>query len=147
VRRRRGIGGFLLSWALLILVGVGLAGTLYSIHLDRVVRGKFEGQRWALPARVYARPLELYADRPLLGEQLQAELDRLNYRRTASPEAPGSYSRDGDRFPGPDTRPFRFWDGEEPARALEIRLEEGRVAELGDAPAVRPRHLRGSIRC
>jgi penicillin-binding protein 1B len=131
VRRRRGIGRFLLSWALLILVGVGLAGTLYSIHLDRVVRGKFEGQRWALPARVYARPLELYAERPLAGEQLQAELDRLNYRQTPSPQAPGGYSRDGDRFLV-YTRPFRFWDGQEPARALEIRLEDGRVAELGD---------------
>jgi penicillin-binding protein 1B len=115
----------------LILVGVGLAGTLYSIHLDRVVRGKFEGQRWALPARVYARPLELYAERPLAGEQLQAELDRLNYRQTPSPKTPGSYSRDADRFLV-YTRPFRFWDGQEPARALEIRLDEGRVAELGD---------------
>ena len=90
MRRRRGIGGFLFRWVLLILVGVGLAGTLYSIHLDRVVRGKFEGQRWALPARVFARPLELYADRPLLGDQLQAELDRLNYRRTAAPDAPAA---------------------------------------------------------
>lgn len=132
MRRRRGIGGFLFRWVLLILVGVGLAGTLYSIHLDRVVRGKFEGQRWALPARVFARPLELYADRPLLGDQLQAELDRLNYRRTAAPDAPGSYSRDGERFLI-RTRSFRFWDGEEPAYALKVDLVEGRVAELEDA--------------
>ncbi len=132
VRRRRGIGGFLLRWVLLILIGLGLAGTLYSVHLDRIVRGKFEGQRWALPARVYARPLELYADRPLLGEQLQAELDRLNYRRTSEPSAPGSYSRDGERFLV-QTRPFRFWDGQELGRFLEIRLSDGRVADLADA--------------
>ena len=140
VRRRRGVAGFLLRWVLLILVGVGLAGTLYSIHLDRVVRGKFEGQRWALPARVYARPLEIYAERPLQAEQLQAELDRLNYRRASDPATPGSYSRDGDSF-RVLTRPFRFWDGQEPARALQIRLAGGRVAELGDpaggpAPAI-----------
>ncbi|QVL49271.1 MAG: penicillin-binding protein 1B [Thiocapsa sp.] len=132
VRRRLGIGGFLFRWVLLILVGIGLAGTLYGIHLDRVVRGKFEGQRWALPARVFARPLELYADRPLLGDQLQAELDRLNYRRIAAPDVPGSYSRDGERFLI-RTRSFRFWDGEEPAYALKVGLAEGRVAEMDDA--------------
>lgn len=132
VRKRRGIGGFLLRWILLIVIGVGLAGTLYGIHLDRVVRGKFEGQRWALPARVYARSLELYAERPLQGDQLQAELDRLNYRQAPEPTAPGSYSRDGERFVV-YTRPFRFWDGQEPGRALVIRLENGRVVELADA--------------
>ncbi len=132
MRRRLGIGGFLFRWVLLILVGIGLAGTLYGIHLDRVVRGKFEGQRWALPARVFARPLELYADRPLLGDQLQAELDRLNYRRIAAPDVPGSYSRDGERFLI-RTRSFRFWDGEEPAYALKVGLAEGRVAEMDDA--------------
>ncbi|UHD19025.1 penicillin-binding protein 1B [Thiocapsa bogorovii] len=119
-------------WALLVVVGVGLAGTLYSVHLDRIVRGKFEGQRWALPARVYARPLEIYADRPLLGDQLQAELDRLNYRRVETPAAPGSYSRDGERFLI-RTRSFRFWDGEEPGRTLQVNLADGRVAELADA--------------
>lgn len=131
-RRHRGFGRFVLRWILLVLVGVGLAGTLYAIHLDRVVRGKFEGQRWALPARVYARPLELYVERPLIAEQLQAELDRLSYRQIASPEAPGSYHRDGDRFLI-QTRPFRFWDGQEPASFIEVGLKEGRVSALANA--------------
>lgn len=131
-RKRRGVGGFLTRWALLLALGVGLAATLYGIHLDRVIRGKFEGQRWALPARVFARPLELYAERPLLPEQLQAELDRLGYQPSATLAAPGSYGRDGERF-RIRTRPFRFWDGQEPARFLDLRLSEGRVAELTDA--------------
>ncbi|MBA3002998.1 MAG: penicillin-binding protein 1B, partial [Desulfurivibrio sp.] len=33
---------------------------LYVIYLDKVIRQKFDGKRWALPAVVYARPLELY---------------------------------------------------------------------------------------
>ena len=132
VRKRRGIGGFVFRWALLVALGVGFAATLYGIHLDRVVRGKFEGQRWALPARVFARPLELYAERPLLPEQLEAELDRLSYQRSAVPDVPGSYSREGERFLV-RTRPFRFWDGQEPGRFLDIRLSEGRLAELADA--------------
>lgn len=117
--------------ALLIALAVGLAGILYGVHLDRVVRGKFEGQRWALPARVYARPLELYASRPLTPDQVQGELDRLQYRPLADPKTPGSYHRDGDRFLV-HTRVFRFWDGEEPERLLDLEITEGQVAALRD---------------
>lgn len=131
-RRRFRVGAFLLRWAFLIGLGVALAGALYGIHLDRVVRGKFEGKRWALPARVYARPLELYVGRPLTADQLVGELHRLNYRQASAADAEGTYSRSGDRFVL-DTRPFRFWDGEEPARVLELELANGRVAALHDA--------------
>jgi len=32
----------------------------YVLQQDDLVRSQFEGKRWALPARVFARPLELY---------------------------------------------------------------------------------------
>ncbi len=131
-RRRGRLAAFLVRWLLLIGLGVGLAGILYGVHLDRVVRGKFEGKRWALPARVYARPLELYLGRPLTADQLAGELVRLNYRSVESPEVPGTYSRSGDRFLV-HTRPFRFWDGEEPARRLDMDLTEGQVTAMHDA--------------
>ncbi len=139
-RPRRGMMGFLLRWALLVGVGVGLAGALYGVHLDRVVRAKFEGKRWALPARVFARPLEIYVERPLTPEQLDAELARLNYRQVADPAADGTYNRVGGRFLV-YTRSFRFWDGEEPGRLLELDLKDGRVTALrdlsdGSAPAL-----------
>ncbi len=131
-RRRGRLGAFLVRWLFLIGLAVGLAGILYGVHLDRVVRGKFEGKRWALPARVYARPLELYLGRPLTSDQLVGELIRLNYRQVDAPQSPGSYSRSGDRFLL-QTRPFRFWDGEEPARRLDLDLIEGKVAAMHDA--------------
>jgi penicillin-binding protein 1B len=111
---------------------VGLAGVLYGIHLDRVVRGKFEGKRWALPARVYARPLELYQGRPLTAEQLQAELTRLGYRAVKSPAEPGSFAQGDGRFLIRN-RAFRFWDGEEPARFLDVSLADGQVSAIKDA--------------
>ncbi len=116
---------------LVLGMGLGLAVLLYGAHLDRVVRDKFEGQRWALPARVFARPLELYVNRPLDPEQFQAELDRLNYHRVADPASPGTYHREGERFLV-KTRPFRFWDGQEPARHLDIQITDQRVAALKD---------------
>ncbi len=119
-------------WALLVLIAAGLAGVLYAFHLDGAVRTKFEGKRWALPARVFARPLELYVGRPLSVEALTGELERLRYRRVRSPDYVGSYSRQGGRFLV-HTRPFRFWDGPEPERRLDIRIEDSRVAGLEDA--------------
>ena len=43
----------------LLVLGAMLAGG-YTLYLAKTVRVKFEGKRWALPAQVYARPLELY---------------------------------------------------------------------------------------
>ncbi len=119
-------------WALLLILAGGLAGVLYAVYLDGTVREKFEGKRWALPARVFARPLELYAGRPLSAEALQGELERLKYRPVKNPSSAGTYARSGGRFVV-HTRPFRFWDGPEPERVLDIRIENGQVSQLKDA--------------
>ena len=66
-RSRRGFRG-LRRWLLLSLVAALLGGALYVVYLDQVVRMRFEGRRWSLPARVYARPLELYAGRAMRPE-------------------------------------------------------------------------------
>ncbi len=109
-----------------------MAAAFYGAHLDRVVRDKFEGQRWALPARVYARPLELYVGRRLSADQLEAELKRLNYHETAEPTSSGYYHREADHFQV-STRAFRFWDGQEPARHLDVQFADGAVSGLKDA--------------
>src|SRR3569623_254302 len=53
----------ILWFALLGLITVAVIGAgVYVAYLDHTVRGQFEGKRWALPAYVYARPLELQFD-------------------------------------------------------------------------------------
>jgi penicillin-binding protein 1B len=111
------------------VLAVGLIGVLYAIRMDGVVRAKFEGKRWALPARVYARPLELYAGRPLTAASLEGELDRLKFRDVDQPVRPGTYARKGNRFLV-RTRAFRFWDGAEPEQYLEIGIRDGVVQRL-----------------
>ena len=120
-----------MSWVLLLALAAGCGAVLYGVHLDRIVRVKFEGKRWALPARVYARPLELYVGRTLSAEVLQGELDRLGYRPVGEPSKAGTYALDGGRFLI-HTRPFRFWDGEELERTLDLTIAEGRIASLKD---------------
>jgi len=119
-------------WVLLLLVAAGLTGVVYGVYLDGAVRTKFEGKRWALPARVFARPLELYVGRPLSVKALVGELGRLGYRRVRSPDHAGTYAR-RDGYFLIHTRPFRFWDGPEPERVLELWLRGGQVARLVDA--------------
>ncbi len=122
----------LFRWSLVALVGLGLAGSLYLVHLQDVVRDKFEGKRWALPARVYARPLELWVGRPLTADELERELQRLAYAKVYPPSRAGSYSRNQGGF-RVRTRSFQFWDGEEPERTLEIEIEGDAITQLRDA--------------
>ena len=128
-----------LGW-LLPLVLAGLAGlALYAVHLDRVIREKFEGQRWALPARVFARPLELYAGVPLDPPRVIEALDRLGYQR-GEPTGVGSYAVRGNQLIV-YTRGFQFWDGPEPPRKVEIRFDGRQIAGLygdeGELPLLR----------
>lgn len=64
----------------------------WLIYLDAQVRYKFEGKRWALPAQVYARALEVYDGRALNMDNLENELALLNYQRVDQPSRPGDYS-------------------------------------------------------
>ena len=115
-----------------------LAG--YSVWLDIRVRAQFEGKRWALPARVYARPVELWPGVRLEPAALEAELRRSGYHHEDRPRRPGSYQRSGGRFVI-QTREFRFWDSVEPARRVEIGFDAGAVhsidADRGAAALVR----------
>lgn len=114
---------------LLIVLFVVLTG--YVIYLDIIVRDQFEGKRWALPARVYARPMELYAGRPLTPDQLARELDRLGYRAVREPTRSGEYTRNREIF-HIQTRGFTFWDGAESPQRLRVEFAGGWVDGLID---------------
>ncbi|WJW76536.1 penicillin-binding protein 1B [Thiohalobacter sp. IOR34] len=131
--RRGGRSGF--PWLrLLLTLLVALAA--YGVYLDARVRSQFEGKRWALPAKVYARPLELYAGLELSARDFAAELEQLGYRPVRSPRRPGEVARDGGRF-DLYTRAFAFPDGAEPGRRIRLRFEAGRLAELRAADTSR----------
>jgi penicillin-binding protein 1B len=113
-----------------------LAGAAYTLYLDFRVRDEFEGRRFALPARIYARPLELHAGLRMPQAALEKELRDLAYRDNARDAAregeSGWYSRTGDGFEIA-MRPFVFWDGPQPAKRVRVAFESGRLASLRDA--------------
>ncbi|MGD8498690.1 MAG: transglycosylase domain-containing protein, partial [Chromatiales bacterium] len=132
-RSKRRTTGPRRAWRWLAL---GLAALLlgYAVYLDFRVRHEFEGKRWSLPARVFARPLELYAGRVLSPGDLQRELQLLHYRRVADPREPGTYRLDGDVM-RVQTRGFRFAEDGEPERRLELRFRDGTIESLRDLGA------------
>lgn len=109
------------------LVGL-VALTFAMIYLDARVKTAFSGRKWALPATVYARPLELFAGQRITGEGLEQELQALGYRTQHWP-GPGSYRRSGGNWQI-HTRGFRFADGAEPARAVKLGTHQGSVTDL-----------------
>jgi penicillin-binding protein 1B len=121
----------LLRWGGGALAALCLALVAYAGYLDREVRQRFEGKRWALPARVYARPLELYAGAAVDRYSLIRELELLRYRSTTSPGVPGTFQAGRDAV-SVETRAFSFWDGTEPARSLTVSFSGGQVAEIRD---------------
>lgn len=108
---------FRLRWLLILLLFIPAIS--YTVSLDNQVRGQFEGKRWALPARVYARPLELYPGMSLNPKDLAAELRELGYVETARLGQPGEYRLRGNEILV-HARRFKFWDGVEPARQLKL---------------------------
>jgi len=131
-----------LTWKrvrLAVLVGLLLTAG-FALHLDFQVRHAFEGKRFALPARLYARPLELFAGRKLNPEALLGELRRLEYSEVSSPVEPGQYRRRRDTVEFV-TRPFRFWDSEQPAHAVQVRFRDHQVQEIRETGSERPVEL------
>ena len=66
------------------LVLLTLAATGYVAWLDLHVRAQFEGRRWSVPARIYARPMELYPGMRLSGDDLEQELRAAGYQPSAA---------------------------------------------------------------
>ncbi len=114
------------------VIGLAVLFLAYVVFLDVVIRVSFEGKRWALPAHVYARPLELYPGVRLSPSQFNQELERLGYRYAYRPTEPGTFARQDDRF-YLITRSFQFWDSKEPSRQLDIHFADGRLESLRDA--------------
>lgn len=122
--RRRWIWS--LFWRLALVALVILAG--WTVYLDAKVTSRFEGRRFEVPSRVYARPLELYEGAGVSADALQRELQMANYSRAAG-NRPGTFSRNGSRFVI-HTRGFRFADGSEPARQIRLSISGDQVQQF-----------------
>lgn len=121
-----------LGWAIkLSLVGLVVLA-VFAVYLDAVVQEKFSGKRWTVPAKVYARPLELFVGQKLAKDDFLKELDALGYRRENAVAGPGGVSVAGNNIEL-HSRGFQFYESTEPAQRVRVRFSGDYVAGLTQA--------------
>jgi penicillin-binding protein 1B len=113
-------------------LALALLAAGFTLYLDIRVRSEFEGRRFALPARIYARPLELHAGLRITQADVVDELRQLGYREAPPEGESGWFAKTGDSLEVA-LRPFVFWDSRQPAKRVNVIFDGGKVAALRDA--------------
>ncbi len=128
MKSERGIGTIAFIFCVLV-IGAFVAFSVYLIKIDNVVRAKFEGQRWDIPAKVFARPLEIYTNAPVSQDDVRDELKMLGYKNADSYAQTGSYVISGNEF-YVHTRGFDFGDRVEPEQVLKISFGKDTITDV-----------------
>jgi len=113
------------------LLAMALAAAGFTLYLDFRVRSEFEGRRFALPARIFARPMELHAGLRIAPGDVADELREAGYREGAREAESGWFARSGSELEVA-LRPFVFWDGPQPARRIRVSFDGGAVSGVRD---------------
>lgn len=128
MKYERGIGFIALIFSLLIIAAF-IVFSIYLIRLDNIIRDKFEGNRWDIPAKVYARPLEIYANAPVEQADFQKELGLLGYKNSDNYTKSGQYLVQNNTV-YVHTRGFDYGDSVDPEQILQVSFTENQVAEI-----------------
>ncbi len=134
-KARSRIASFIHSYAYLFLqisAIVLLCSIAYIFWLDHRVTSEFEGKRWSLPARVYARPLELYAGAEINSEQLLDVLNTLGYQNVGTLYGPGQYQKSDNTIQF-ISRVFEFWDNQEQSKKIRLGFSDSSIQSITDA--------------
>lgn len=114
-------------WRFALLGWVLFVG--FVAYTDIAIRHKFEGQKWALPAHVYTRPMELYIGQKIDLTLVEQELQELGYRRRSDTQRVGSYTL-SDNTIQIHQREFRFWDSLQPKQHVNIETIAGVISRI-----------------
>lgn len=109
----------------------------YTGYLDYTLREKFEGRRWAIPAKVYASPTEIYSGYNITATQFEKLLQQLHYRQDYQLTSPGSYFKKGSQI-NVKTRSFRFWDAEQKTQSIRINFSPDKIINIIDLARAYP---------
>src|SRR5712672_2665559 len=114
------------------VLSVALLASGFTFYLDFRVRSEFEGRRFALPARIYARPIELHAGLRIAQIDVVRELQEAGYTQGPREGESGWFANDNDWLEIA-VRPFVFWDGPQPATRVRVAFDSGVVKAVQDA--------------
>lgn len=107
----------------------GVVGGYWLYNLNAQVVNQFEGRKWAVPAHVYSRPQELYPGLKLTQASFVDQLEKLGYRKVKKLERQASYLI-AENSVSLITRPYQFWEENQPAMAIRIEFSDDRLRSL-----------------
>ncbi|MDO6692094.1 penicillin-binding protein 1B [Aliiglaciecola sp. 3_MG-2023] len=114
-------------WKMLLVCIVAMSA--YMVYLDAVIAHQFSGNKWQVPAQIYARPLVLSLKEEITSKEIIEELTLLGYRRVANASRTGEYQYRNNHFEV-YRRAFHFPDGFQGETALSLTVKSGRVASI-----------------
>ena len=103
----------------------------YGFHLDAQVIKRFSGNKWVVPAQLFARPLKLEQGQEISPDEIIQELTLLGYRKVVSIEKPGEFLQKGGEIQL-FRRAFAFAEGFESARKLNLKIQRNRLVSIYD---------------
>lgn len=108
-----------------------LAGVALFVWIDHTVQKKFSRQLWDIPVHIYSSAFEIYPGLTISSDVLKNRLLGLGYRRVTRLNGAGEFipSRQSVEL---ITRPFEFWDGPQPSRAVRVEFAGRRVSSIAD---------------
>lgn len=123
------------SWKLLLVIAVGVAA--YVFYLNTQITAKFAGNKWQVPAQIFARPLSLAPKQEISVREITDELHLLGYRQVTRADSAGEYQIIGKRI-RIFRRKFDFPHGSEDLRPFELSIENGRISQITELADGRP---------
>ena len=117
-------------WGKLLSIFI-LVMAAYTLYLDATISQKFAGNKWQVPAQIYARPMYLSLKQEISIKEIEEELQLLGYRRVTRADSSGEYQvlMNGIRI---QRRKFYFSHGIEDLRHIEISLKNARISQIQD---------------
>lgn len=119
-------------WKISLVIGV-LVGA-YGLYLDAQIKTRFQGNKWVVPAQLFARPLVFQQGQEINKAEIIQELQLLGYRRVVSLKQAGEFVVQGNEFTI-YRRAFDFAEGFEQARKLRLKLQANRLVSIYDSKA------------
>lgn len=101
----------------------------YLVYLDAQIQPRFEGNKWQVPAQIYARPLTINLKQEITMKEVVDELDLLGYRKQAHANEVGEYARSASQLTI-YRREFYYPSNLYPKQRMQITWEGTRVVKL-----------------
>ncbi|WP_425605264.1 penicillin-binding protein 1B [Fulvimonas yonginensis] len=121
-----------------VALGLGVGFLLpYTLILNKRVQDRFNDLVFAVPTRVYARPLELAPGVPMSPAALELELTFAGYTRDGAGKVPGTWTHSGSRYVI-SSRGYAGPDGGELPKRIRVTLGQGQVESVVDAGSGAP---------